>query len=977
MNSDAPDLAAIRARLAGTRGRTYWRSLEEVADTPAFRAALARQFPSQAAAWIDPLRRRDFLRLMGASLALAGVSACSSAPPETIVPYVRTPPDLVPGRPLYFATAMPGPGGYGLGVLVESHMNRPTKIEGNPQHPASLGATDAFAQAAVLTLYDPDRSQTLTYAGDIRPWPEFLASVRAALAAQRARHGAGLRILTETVTSPTLAAQLAALLRDFPEARWHQYEAAANDMARLGAQLAFGEDVDTQYRLGDADVILALDADFLGCGPGHLRFVHDWAARRRPGAVGLNRLYVIESTLTPTGAKADHRLVRRAADVEPLARAIATAVGVAGAGAGMAVPSQFAGVIADLSQHRRRSAVIPGEHQPAAVHALAHAINDTLGNVGRTVVHTAPVAARPEDQGASLRELVRDMEAGRVEMLVVLGGNPVFTAPTDVPFAAALDRVALRVRLGLYHDETSERCHWHVPEAHFLEAWSDVRAYDGTVTIGQPLIAPLYGGRSAHELLAAFAEGAPRSAYDVVRDRWKTARGSGDFEATWRRWLHDGVVPNTAAPPRPVRRRGALPPPTPRVPALEVVFRPDPHVHDGRFANNAWLQELPRPLTHVAWDNPALVSPGTAQRLGLTSEDVVELRAGTRAVTAPVLIVPGHADDSVTVRLGYGRRRAGRVGTAVGFDAGILRSADTPWIAGGLEVVRTGRRQPIPTTQAHHRMEGRDIVRVATPEDLVDGGSAHPEVEHPASLYPEDHYDGHRWAMAIDLATCVGCNACVVACQAENNIPVVGRDQVLRGREMHWLRIDAYHTGDPAAPESYFMPVPCMHCEKAPCELVCPTEATVHSAEGLNDMVYNRCVGTRYCSNNCPYKVRRFNYLAYADWETESVKALRNPDVSVRSRGVMEKCTYCVQRITHGRIAAEEEGRRVRDGEVVPACAQACPADAIVFGDLNDPTSRVARLRGDVRHYALLAELNTQPRTTYLAALRNVRREEG
>ena len=950
-------------------GRTWWRSLEELADPAALEALLARQYPSQAAAWLDPLRRREFLRLMAASLALGGLTACTSQPPEKIVPYVKAPEDVVPGKPLFFATAVAQPGGLGTGVLVESHMGRPTKVEGNPEHPASLGATDAAAQASVLTLYDPDRSQTLTYLGDIRPWSGFLTVLRSALGAQRARRGAGLRILTQTVTSPTLASQFGALLRDLPEARWHQWEPVGRDPARAGARLAFGDYVDTRYRLAEADVILALDADFLGCGPAHLRYVRDFAARRRPGAPEMNRLYVLESTLTTTGAKADHRLALAARDVESAARAVAARLGTGVPRREAPALSFVEPLVRDLARHRGRSAVIPGEHQAPAVHALAHAMNQALGNVGKTVVHTAPVEARPEDQLESLRALVQDMEAGRVELLLVLGGNPVFTAPADVPFAAALAQVPLSVHLGLYHDETAALCHWHVPEAHPLEAWSDVRAFDGTVTIVQPLIAPLYGGKSAHELLAALGEPPDRSGYDLVRQHWQARRHGGDFEQAWRRWLHDGVVPGTALAPVAVAAAKAIPPsPTPGG-GLELVFRPDPTIDDGRHANNAWLQELPKPITHLTWDNVALVSPATAERLAVKSEDVVELTYRKRTVRAPVWVMPGHPDESVTVHLGGGRTRAGRVGTGTGFDAYALRFADGLGFTAGLEVRPTGERHPLAATQHHQRMEGRDIVRATTLERYLHEKPERPELE--ATLYPLVPYPGHRWGMAIDLSACVGCNACVVACQAENNIPVVGRDQVLRGREMHWLRIDSYHTGAAAAPETYFMPVPCMQCENAPCELVCPVEATVHGAEGLNDMVYNRCVGTRYCSNNCPYKVRRFNFFRYADWETESLKAQRNPDVTVRSRGVMEKCTYCVQRINQHRIAAEKEGRPIRDGEVVPACAQACPAEAIVFGDLNDPESRVATLKAEARNYALLAELNTRPRTTYLAAVKN------
>jgi len=949
-------------------GRVWWRSLEELADPAALEALLARQYPSQAGAWMDPLRRREFLRLMAASLALGGLTACTSQPPEKIVPYVKAPEDIVPGKPLFFATAV-AQGGFGTGVLVESHMGRPTKVEGNPEHPASLGATDAAAQASVLTLYDPDRSQTLTYLGDIRPWGGFLATLRSALGAQRARRGAGLRILTETVTSPALASQLAAILRDLPETRWHQWEPVNRDMARAGARLAFGDYVDTRYHLAETDVILALDADFLGCGPAHLRHVREFAARRRPGERGMNRLYVLESTLTTTGAKADHRVALAARDVEGAARAVAARLGIAVARREGPSLSLTDAVAKDLARHRGRSAVIPGDHQPPAVHVLAHVMNQTLGNVGKTVVHTAPVEARPEDQLASLRALVQDMEAGRVELLVVLGGNPVFTAPADVPFAAALAKVPLRMHLGLYPDETAALCHWHVPEAHPLEAWSDVRAFDGTVTIVQPLIAPLYGGKSAHELLAAFGEPPDRSGYDLVRQHWQAGHPGGDFEQAWRRWLHDGVVPRTALAPEAVVPAKIIPPPPAPGGGLELVFRPDPTIHDGRHANNAWLQELPKPITHLTWDNVALVSPATAERLALRSEDVVELTYRTRTVRAPVWVMPGHPDESVTVHLGGGRTRAGRVGTGTGFDAYALRFADGLGFTAGLEVHPTGERHPLAATQHHHRMEGRDIVRATTLERYLHEKPERPELE--ATLYPLVPYPGHRWGMAIDLSACVGCNACAVACQAENNVPVVGRDQVLRGREMHWLRIDSYHTGAAADPETYFMPVPCMQCENAPCELVCPVEATVHGAEGLNDMVYNRCVGTRYCSNNCPYKVRRFNFFQYADWETESLKAQRNPDVTVRSRGVMEKCTYCVQRINQHRIAAEKEGRPIRDGEVVPACAQACPADAIVFGDLNDLASRVGKLKAEARNYPLLAELNTRPRTTYLAALKN------
>ncbi|TMA61817.1 MAG: 4Fe-4S dicluster domain-containing protein [Deltaproteobacteria bacterium] len=804
----------------------------------------------------------------------------------------------------------------------------------------------------------------------------------------------------------------------------------------------------------------------------------------------MNRLYVAESGLTPTGAKADHRLPVRAADVALLARALAAAAGVAGVSAPPAdqVPARWVQAVAhDLGRHRGRSLVVAGETQPAEVQVLAHLTNAALGNVGHTVAYVPAAEVRSEDQLGSLHVLVDDMAAGRVELLVVLGGDPAFNAPADLPFAEAMAKVPLRVHLSLYANDTAARSHWVVPAAHYLESWGDVRTFDGTVTIVQPLIAPLYAGKSAHELLAVLAEGPTRAGYDIVRARWQAERRGADFDDAWRSWLEAGIVPGTAlatryvlprrapAParpggerglevvfrpdpmvhdgrfaanawlqelPRPVsrltwdntvqvapttaaslgvqtedvvdvvfrgrtisapvlvapgqaERRGAdfddawrswleagivpgtalatryvLPrrAPAPARPGgergLEVVFRPDPMVHDGRFAANAWLQELPRPVSRLTWDNTVQVAPTTAASLGVQTEDVVDVVFRGRTISAPVLVAPGQAEGSLTVHFGYGGRGPFR---EHGFNAYTIRPSDALWFGAGLEIRPTAERRALARTQHHQRMEGRDIVRASPIEryhasaEREPTGSAHAR----ESLYPAWDYPGYRWGMAIDLSACVGCNACVVACQAENNIPVVGKTEVLRGREMHWLRIDTYFTGDPAAPDAYFMPVPCMHCENAPCEVVCPVEATVHGAEGLNEMVYNRCVGTRYCSNNCPYKVRRFNFFEYSRWNAESLKLLYNPDVTVRSRGVMEKCTYCVQRIVQTRIAAEKEGRRIRDGEVVTACQQACPAEAIVFGDLNDEASRVRLLKTERRNYSLLEELNTRPRTTY------------
>jgi molybdopterin-containing oxidoreductase family iron-sulfur binding subunit len=1006
MGKDPIDLNEIRARLAGTRGKQYWRSLEELAETTAFKEFLHREFPKGAAELNEPLSRRTFLKLMGASLALAGLGGCAAEPPrEKIVPYVGQPdPAITPGKPLFFATAMPI-GGYGLGLLAESHIGRPTKVEGNPIHPASLGATNAFAQASVLSLYDPDRAQAVTNLGQISTWETFTGILSGRMQQLQSSQGAGLRILTETITSPTLGAQIQALLQKLPQARWHQYDPAGDDNVREGARLAFGQYTNTVYNFAKADRVLALDANFLQELPGHLRYAREFIDRRevREGQADMNRLYVVESMPTITGAMADHRLPLRASQIEGFARAVAQALGIQ-AGTSEAPQGIPAGwidaVVRDLQQRRGASIVIAGPGQPPAVHALAHAMNQALGNVGATVVYTEPVEVNPVNQLQSLRELATDMAAGTVDTLVIIESNPVFTAPADLNFADLIRKVPFTAHMSLYFDETAALSQWHVPQTHYLESWGDVRAFDGTVSIIQPLILPLYNGKSAYELLGALSGNAGQSSYDIVRAYWQgqgRTQGSaqqGDFEQFWRQSIHDGVVAGTAAAPIQVTlSSGNLPAqaasPQPQA-ALEIVFRPDSSVWDGRFANNAWLQELPRQLTTITWDNAAYISPATAQRLGYSNEDLVELRFDGRAVRAPIWIVPGHADDSVTLHMGYGRQRAGQVGTGVGANAYAIRTSGAPWFGSGLEVAGTGQRYSLSTTQEHFSVEGRDLVREGTLEqfrqnpnfarnefdEFLPSGrpqqqaAAGGEEQNIPSLLPEWHYTGNAWGMAINLNACIGCNACTIACQAENNIPVVGKEQVGRSREMHWLKVDVYNSGGVDNPDTVFQPRPCMHCEKAPCELVCPVAATVHDAEGLNTMVYNRCIGTRYCSNNCPYKVRRFNFLTY-NQDIPVINLVHNPDVTVRARGVMEKCTYCIQRIEEARITAERETRTIRDGEVLTACQQVCPTNAIVFGNINDPNSQVSQLKGQPLNYGMLAELGTQPRTTYLARLRN------
>ncbi len=998
------DLAALRARLASAGGPQFWRGLEEVSATPEFNQWLHREFPQGAAEWTDAPSRRQFLKIMAASFALAGVTACTRQPIEKILPYVKQPEELIPGIPLKYATAMTL-GGYATGLLVESHEGRPTKIEGNPDHPMSLGAASVFHQASILELYDPDRSRAVRRGGEISSWEEFLADLVPALAEQSAKKGAGLRVLTETVTSPTMAAQLEALLKEYPQAKWHQYEPWNRDSLRHTQ--ADQMQVEAEYDFTEARVVVALDNDFLFTHPASLRHARQFAQARRtlsdtPAAPesAMRRLYVAEPTPTITGTMADHRLPCAAGEIARLARELAalvagestrpTATGAAG--------DWLAAAARDLTANRGAGLVVAGEGQSGVVHDLAAALNDLLGNVGQTVTYRPCAEARPARQGDSLRELATDLHAGKVDLLVLLGGNPIYNAPADLDFSGAIGRVKRCVQLALDYNETSRYCHWHVPQAHYLESWSDARAFDGTASVVQPLIEPLYHGWSAHELLDALVlEQTTRGAYDIVRAHWQAGYRANDFDKAWRKTIHDGLqARRTLAVSDEVKSvfqtmlneatvytpTGTYPSPDlgerPADGSLEIVFKPDPAVWDGRFANNGWLQELPKPITKLTWDNAALVSPKLAERLHLANEDVIELAFKGRSVHAPVWIVPGQAENSVTLTLGYGRTAAGNVGTGQGVNAYALRTSDAMGFGTGLEVRKIeGVKWQLASAQTHQSLAGRDVYRTGTLEefrqraDFAPAKSDEPKADD--TLYPPDHtYPGYAWGMTIDLNTCIGCNACVVACQSENNIPIVGKGEVINGREMHWIRVDGYFGGkDIDNPEFYHQPVPCMHCENAPCEVVCPVEATVHSPEGLNEQVYNRCIGTRYCSNNCPYKVRRFNFLQWADNTHLTFKMQRNPDVTVRSRGVMEKCTFCVQRINEVRFNTQKEDRRIRDGEILTACQQTCPTEAIVFGDLNDPNSRVSRLKKQSRNYGMLAELGTRPRTTYLAHLSN------
>ena len=973
------DLPSLRQQLASKKGKTYWRSLTELANSDAFEELVRQEFPRQANL-LDSLNRRDFLKVLGASLAMAGLTACAPQDSNKIMPYVRPPEEVTPAQSQYFASSHILDG-YARGVLVETTMGRPIKIDGNPRHPASLGGSDVFMQASLLELYDPERAQQVLNQSLPKTWADFLA----ALGDLRASLGQGenLRFLTGPVTSPTLQSQFLALGEQYPQARWYSFAPLERANFNAAANQAFGQIYEPVYQFSNADVVLSLDNDFMLTEPGHLRYSREFAQRHQPisNEGTMNRLYVVESSLTLTGSNADHRLAVEPALVEVFTAALAARMGIAGVTAPSGeVPGQswLDPLVADLQRAGGSALVLAGDRQPPAVHAMVFAINQALGAVGSTVNFIDPLAFTPLAPETSLAQLVSEMNGGQVNTLIMLEcNNPVYTAPADLDFGTALQKVNQSIYQGLFVDETAVAATWFIPGTHYLEMWGDARAFDGTTSLIQPVIQPLYAGKSPYELAAALLGQTDANGYDLVRQYWQTQpAGTGSFDAAWRDALSNGVLPGTAAQAAAgvaeVNTAAFTPTSQAAASDLSVVFEADPTIWDGRYSNNAWLQETPKPLTKLTWDNAAEISPETARQLELITGDVIEIVAGARTVEAAVLIVPGQPNRVINASLGYGRRTGGSVMSGLGFNAYALRESATPGFVTGVEIRKTGRTYPLATANDHWTMENRDLVRSATVEEYeANPNFAHEEEIPEANLLGEWEYPSVAWGMVINLNTCIGCNACVVACQAENNIPTVGKDQVARGREMHWLRIDRYYTGPIESPEVVYAPIPCMHCEKAPCEPVCPVEATSHSAEGINEMTYNRCVGTRYCANNCPYKVRRFNFYKYIDESILSLRPMRNPDVTVRSRGVMEKCTYCVQRVNHARIQAEVEGRPIRDGEVTTACQDACPTRAIVFGNIQDQDSQVRKLKDLPLNYGMLAELGTQPRTTYLAKVRN------
>lgn len=957
-----------------------WSGLEDLAASPeaadAVRSELMSKIPSHF------LSRRDFMGWM-AGLSAVLTTSCTRQPPEHILPYHEDQEGMIPGKPMFFASAFPYNGNV-TGIVVESHMGRPTKVEGNPDHIASRGSTGSFAQASILGLYDPDRLRSVQYNGVNSAYSTFVDNLMVRLKEAQASQGAGVALVTGPITSPTLAAQVREFLKKNPAAKWVRDSGTGTSGNEEGTKLAFGKALTPNYKLDVANVVLSLDADFMQEGPGHLGLARDFASRRgaEQGQEFFNRLYSLECTPTATGSLADHRWPVKPDEIYAVSLEIARNVGVAG------VPSvtlsdewkRLAELIAaDMKANRGKVAIIPGLYQPKELHAIAHAMNSALGAIGSTVTYTETAEQMPGKPG-TLKELAEALASGSVETLVIVGGDPVYTAPPEFNIGEAIAQVKFSVHFTEFANDTSSKAQWIVPRTHFLENWSDGRAFDGTATIIQPLIRPLHGAKSDHELLAVMNGTAKPNPLKMIQENWK---GTLKGDLGWRKAVHDGIVPGSKFSNERVslQMRRFSAPFSQAGEGFAVILRPDPTIGDGTFANNGWLQELPKPGTQVTWDNTVQVSPATASRLGVKNGQMVHVTVGDRKVRGPAWIVPGQPKDTLTLHLGYGRGRVGRVGKGFGFNAYRLRSAADQWTFFGAKVQPTTDRMDIACTQRHHDTGFRDLVRHTTwdkfrknPDTFIE---AHPHYPDPKKVQTEN--DGgpvfedphYKWGMAIDLSVCNGCNACVVGCNAENNVTTVGKDQVLLGREMHWIRVDRYNEGDAENPQTFNQPVPCMHCERAPCEVVCPVGATTHSPSGINEMTYNRCVGTKYCGNNCPYKVRRFNWLKYHDADNPLTALGKNPDVTVRSRGVMEKCTYCVQRINHARIEAKKENRTIREGEVVTACQSVCPSQAIVFGNLKDPNSRVSKLKAHKAEYGTLEELGVRPRTTYIARLTN------
>jgi MoCo/4Fe-4S cofactor protein with predicted Tat translocation signal len=971
----------------------YWRSLEHLHHQDAYLEKYKNEFREDASDLPQHMSRRNFLSLVSASMALAGLTACRR-PVEKILPYVKAPENIIPGIANYYATTMPLMSG-AVGVVVESHEGRPTKIEGNTLHPASKGGSNLQMQASILDLYDPDRAQRVHQNGIAKSWNAFLNFWQTHHPDLLSKKGKGLAVISESFSSPTLYHLKNEFHKTFPLAQWVTYEPVSDEAIISGFHMATGRAGLPRYRLDKARIIAAFDADFIQTESETAINIKEFAAGRNVDAADgqPSRLYVAEPAFTATGGMADHRLAVAGSRVGKLVIALAKLFAVQ-------IPTfnlpnelstaeqQWIQALAnDLQKNRGQSLILAGRRQPAWIHALVHTLNQMLNNNGNTCIWY-PLTDKTSSQLDGLKQLADKINAKEIEILIIAGGNPVYNAPADFNLAKQLKSIPSTIHLSHDLNETSKQSTWHLPRTHYLESWGDARALDGSLSIIQPLIAPLFNDcRSFLELLTLLISGNEGNGYELVRTTWNKLLTENDFENQWRRVLHDGILSDSQFNPMASKTVNNLPQ---QIAAaiqtsntaksgtqdmLELDLQSSPAIFDGRFANNGWLQELPDSVTKLSWDNAALISKTTAEKLMLQNEDVVSLTHRSLKIDLPVWIVPGHVDDCITAYLGYGRKSAGRIGTKRGFDLYPLRTTTNLYFIDNITLSKTDLSYPLACTQDHGSMEGRPLIRETTLDDY----RSHPEfaremVEHPplVSLWKEHDYNrGYQWGMAIDLNACVGCNICVIACQSENNVPIVGKEQVRNGREMHWLRLDRYFSGDAASAKMASQPVACQHCENAPCEQVCPVAATVHDKEGLNLMTYNRCIGTRYCSNNCPYKVRRFNFFNYTKDLPEIVQLGQNPDVTVRSRGVMEKCTYCLQRISRAKIAAKNSGREIKDGDLQTACQQACPANAIFFGNINDPDSAVSKIKNLTRNYELLAELNVKPRTSYLARIRN------
>ncbi|PKK83139.1 MAG: molybdopterin oxidoreductase [candidate division Zixibacteria bacterium HGW-Zixibacteria-1] len=966
--------------------KKYWLSPDQLHDTKEYRRNLRDRYHEENGETSGGFSRRSFLGIMGASLALAGLAGCRR-PVEKIVPYVVMPEEVIPGVPQYYASTMPlGTSAYG--ILVESHEGRPTKIEGNPKHPSTLGSADIFLEAAILGLYDPDRSKKVMHAGAESTYNDFVSFWREQGLKFAANRGEGLAVISESFSSPTLMRLRKDFLKKYPNAPWICYEPVSDEKHYQAVSQLTARLLRPVYHYNKADVILSLDADFLLTENENIKAARGFAAKRKPDddKTGMNRLYAAESAFSITGSMADHRLRISSAHIGRLALAIAEALRKRGLNIpgsaeydGSDFNKEWIEALADdLYSAKGRSLIVAGSRQPIWVHKQVIILNDALGNIGQTVTYRNTDDALLPDMGV-LKTVTERLKSGAISTIIIFGGNPVYNAPADSDFASVLSKCENSVHFSEYMDETSKLTKWHIPRAHFLESWGDARAVDGTLSVIQPMIEPLYDAPVDSEIYALLATGRDQRGYDIIRETWQSYLKGGDFEKRWRKVLHDGLLADSALPDEIIKlSAAAIEPPKPEKELskdnLELNFYPS-KIYDGRFANNGWLQELPDPINKLTWGNAALLSTKTAAELELANGDMVNIETDSAKLEIPVWISPGQANYTVAVALGYGRNGIGKVADGVGANTYTLRNSNNSSFYRGVKLVKTGAVIEMAGTQDHGSMHGRPIVR----EAVLDEYRGHPEfaaemVEHPPldSIYPEHDYGhGYQWGMVIDLNACIGCSACTIACQSENNIPIVGKLQVSKGREMHWIRNDRYFVGDEDDPQIVHMPVACQQCENAPCESVCPVAATVHDKEGLNNMTYNRCIGTRYCSNNCPYKVRRFNFFNYTGKYSETIKMAQNPDVTVRSRGVMEKCTFCTQRINRAKIRAKQEGRTVRDGEIMTACEQACPTKAIRFGNINDPDSAVTAMKKIDRNYALLGELNVRPRNSYLAKIRN------